>query len=223
MGERAKERNRVLLVEKDHWRRESLASFLESRGFQMENSHPDVILVNLCRRSSEASDAVHALREEWPDARVVAFVNEIGAHTVFPCLVLNINGVLAYDAAQEELIAALRAVLVGSLWVPRELLSGWVQQVVRQGIRGIPSEISPITGTGDIFTRSEWKVLKALDLDFSNKEIAKACGVSESTVKFHIGKLLRKTGAHDRRGLTRMYREMLADGRSREDSNQISA
>lgn len=209
-----KERNRVLLVEKDLWRRESLAAFLESRLFQLVSAEPDVILVNLCRRSSEASDAVHALRAEWPEARVVAFVNEIGAHTVFPCLVLNINGVLAYDAGKDELVAALRAVLAGSLWVPRELLAGWVQQVVRHGLRGVPVELASIAGHSDVFTPSEWKVLRSLDRDFSNKEIARACGISESTVKFHIGKLLRKTGAQDRRGLTRMYREMIGGGAS---------
>lgn len=207
-----KERNRVLLVEKDAWRKESLAAFLESRGFQLVTAEPDAIVVNLCRRSSEASDAVHALRADWPDARVVAFVNEIGAHTVFPCLVLSINGVLAYDAGKDELVAALRAVLAGSLWVPRELLAGWVEQVVKHGLRGVPVELAPIAGPSDVFTPSEWKVLRSLDRDYSNKEIASACGISESTVKFHIGKLLRKTGAQDRRGLTRMYREMIRGG-----------
>jgi DNA-binding NarL/FixJ family response regulator len=213
MTDRARDRSRVLVVEKDLWRKESLVSFLAERGFQVVETEPDVLLVNLCRRSSEASEVVRALKADWPEARVVAFVNEIGAHTVFPCLVLSVNGVLAVDAGKEELVAALRAVLVGSLWVPRELLAGWVQQVVKQGLRGVPFEIPAPSGVADVFTRSEWKVLKALDLDFSNKEIAKACGVSESTVKFHIGKLLRKTGARDRRGLTRMYREMAGDTR----------
>lgn len=211
MGERLRDRHRVLVEERDLWRKESLVSFLSERGFQVVETEPDAVLVNLCRRSSEAAEVVRGLKAEWPEARVVAFVNEIGAHTVFPCLVLNVNGVLAVDAGKEELAAALRAVLVGSLWVPRELLAGWVQQVVRQGLRGIPHEFSSPVGVADVFTRSEWKVLKALDLDFSNKEIAKSCGVSESTVKFHIGKLLRKTGAHDRRGLTRMYREMAGE------------
>lgn len=213
MGERVRSGKRVLLVEKDIWRRESLSSFLARNGFPLVDDRPDIALVNLCRRTSEAAETVEELRERWPDIRIVAFVNEIGPHTVFPCLLLNVNGVLAVDAGRDEILAALHAVLAGSLWVPRELLAGWVQQVVRYGLKGAPGALTPIESPSDVFTRSEWKVLQSLDRDFSNKEIARACGISESTVKFHVGKLLRKTGARDRRGLTRMYREIVASRR----------
>lgn len=57
------------------------------------------------------------------------------------------------------------------------------------------------------FTRSEQKVLEGLREELSNKEIARRIGVTEATVKFHVTKLLRKTGTRDRRELTRFIAE----------------
>ena len=46
------------MVEKDPWRHECLAVFLETQGFEVVTERPDVVVVNLCRRSTEAAEAV---------------------------------------------------------------------------------------------------------------------------------------------------------------------
>ncbi len=203
-------RHRLLLAESDPWRRESLASFLSAEGFDVVSDNPEIILVNLCRRSTEASASVEALKSAWPAASVVAFVTEVGPHTVFPCLLVGVKGILAFDAGRSEVVAALRGVLAGALWVPRQLLSGWIERVVKDGLRGVTGPLGRVGGSGDIFTKSEWRILQALADELSNKEIGKRLHVTEATVKFHVGKLLRKTGARDRRGLARTYHEMAA-------------
>ena len=45
--------------------------------------------------------------------------------------------------------------------------------------------------------------------ELPNKEIARRLGITEATVKFHVGKLLKKTGASDRRELARFATETL--------------
>ena len=198
------------MVESDPWRRESLASFLQAEGFAEASEKPDIILVNLCRRSAEASATVEGLKSAWPGAWIVAFVTEVGPHTVFPCLLAGVKGILPFDAARSEIVTALRAVLAGSLWVPRQLLSGWVERVLKEGLRGGPSVFGSVLGASEIFTKSEWQILQALAEELPNKEIGKRFNVTEGTVKFHISKLLRKTGAKDRRGLARVYNEITA-------------
>jgi DNA-binding NarL/FixJ family response regulator len=140
----------------------------------------------------------------------VAFVTEVGPHTVFPCLLVGVKGILPFDAGRREIVAALRAVLAGSLWVPRQLLSNWVERVVKEGLWGVPGFLGPVGGASEIFTKSEWRILEALAEELSNKDIGKRLHVTEATVKFHIGKLKRKTGAKDRRGLARIYNEIAA-------------
>ena len=200
------EKSRLLIVESDPWRKECLSVFLTSHGFEVVAGAPEIILVNLCRRSGESADAVKELKTSWPAARIVAFVNELGAHTVFPCLVLGVSGIVAYDVSKKELLAALRTVLADSLWVPKELLAGWVESVVRQGVALTVPE-GP-----DVFTAAEWRVLEGIARTLSNKEIARLSHVTESTVKFHVRKLLRKTGAKDRHALARIYRDAAAGG-----------
>jgi DNA-binding NarL/FixJ family response regulator len=203
-------RHRFLLVESDPWRRESLVSFLRTESFTEVSESPDIILVNLCRRSADVSASVEALKGAWPDASIVAFVTEVGPHTVFPCLLVGVKGILPFDAGRREIVAALRTVLTGSLWAPRQLLSGWIDRVLKDGLRGLTNSFGPAGGPGSIFTKSEWRILQALAEELSNKDIGKRLHVTEATVKFHIGKLLRKTGAKNRRGLARTYNEIAA-------------
>ena len=59
------------------------------------------------------------------------------------------------------------------------------------------------------------EVLALLAEGLSNKEIGNRLHVTEATVKFHVGKLLRKTGAKDRRGLARTYQELAASAARR--------
>ncbi len=214
-GMAARSRCRVLLVDSDPWRREGIAALLSARGFLLVPDAPNVALVNLSRRAAEAAETVEALKKQWPELRVVGVVNEIAAHTVFPALVMGIHGVLAYDAKKEEIVASLRAVAGGSIWVPRGLLESWVERVVAHGVRSIAVAAPPPADPSGVFTRSQWRILEALDEELSNKQIALRLNISETTVKFHVGQLLRKTGAKSRRELARIHHEIVARGMER--------
>lgn len=197
-------RKRILLLEPDPWRAESLARFLSAEGFEVLERLPsdgavDVALLNLgSGAEEEARSRIERLRTEQPGVKLAAFVRAVQAETVFPCLLLGVKGILPYDAGPDEVRAALACVLEGSLWTPRPVLSQWIDRIVSMGLNG-PDE--------QAFTSSERRVLHGLHEELSNKEIARRLGVTEATVKFHVGKLLRKTGARDRRDLARLFRE----------------
>jgi DNA-binding NarL/FixJ family response regulator len=57
-------------------------------------------------------------------------------------------------------------------------------------------------GTPPAFTIRERDVLQLLHAGRSNREIAKALDIDESTVKAHIGRLMRKVGVTNRIALT---------------------
>ncbi len=192
----------VLLVEPDPWRAESLRAFLERARIRVETEEsasprPEIVLVNLSDRPAESRSRITRLHAQYPDARLVAFVREVDSAAVFPCLILGVKGVLAYDATPKEIEAAFACVLSGSIWSPRAVLAHWVERVASLGL-----------GEADrAFTRSEQRVLEGLRDELSNKEIARRIGVTEATVKFHVTKLLRKTGTRDRRELTKFVSE----------------
>ncbi len=193
----------LLLLEGDPWRRESLAAFLDREGFDVSTEEgsaagPEFVLVDLADENGTPTARIEKIRTRHPEAKVIAFVREVNARTTFPCLMAGVKGVLPHAAGGAELRNAIRCVREGSLWTPRAVLSEWVERVARLGI-----------GAGGAFTRSEQRVLEAVRDELSNKEIARRLGVTEATVKFHVGKLLKKTGAADRRELARFATETL--------------
>jgi DNA-binding NarL/FixJ family response regulator len=194
----------LLLLESDPWRRESLVAFLAGEGFDVTTEDadgvldPEFVVVDLADEPGSPSTRIERVRVRHPDAKVVVFVREVNARTTFPCLMAGVKGVLPQTAGAAELRHAIRCIREGSLWTPRAVLSEWVERVARLGI-----------GAGNAFTRSEQRVLEAVREELSNKEIARRLGVTEATVKFHVGKLLKKTGASDRRELARFASETL--------------
>ena len=197
-------RTPVLLLESDPWRRESLVSFLNAEGFDVsledaaEGAGPELVLLGLGDEPGSPGTRIERVRARHPEAKVLVFVREVNARTTFPCLMAGVKGVLPHTAGAAELRHALRCVREGTLWTPRAVLSEWVERVSRLGL-----------GHGSAFTRAEQRVLEAVRDELSNKEIARRLGVTEATVKFHVGKLLRKTGAADRRELARFASETL--------------
>ena len=196
-------RTGLLLLEADPWRRESLVAFLGSEGFDVAiddatGTPPEFVLVDLADESGSPTARIEKIRTRFPEAKLVVFVREVNARTTFPCLMAGVKGILPHSAGSAELRNAIRCIREGSLWTPRAVLSEWVERVARLGI-----------GAGSAFTRSEQRVLEAVRDELPNKEIARRLGITEATVKFHVGKLLKKTGASDRRELARFATETL--------------
>lgn len=194
----------LLLLESDPWRRESLVAFLVGEGFEVATEDlpgapsPEFVLLDLDDEPGSPTARMERIRLLHPEAKVVAFVREVNARTTFPCLMAGVKGILPHTAGAAELRHALRCIREGSLWTSRAVLSEWVDRVARLGL-----------GAGSAFTRAEQRVLEAVRDELPNKEIARRLGVTEATVKFHVGKLLKKTGAADRRELARFASETL--------------
>lgn len=198
----------VLLIEPDPWRAESLRAFLAKTRHRVATEEkpgvvPDLVLLNISDRPTEARSRVERLRLAYPAAKIVAFVREVDSTSVFPCLLLGVKGVVSFDASPKEIEAAFETVLSGSIWSPRSVLAQWIDRVAALGIGD---------GGHRAFTRAEHRVLDGLREELSNKEIARRIGVTEATVKFHVTKLLKKTGTRDRRELSRFVSEVVPAG-----------
>jgi DNA-binding NarL/FixJ family response regulator len=86
---------------------------------------------------------------------------------------------------------AIEAVTSGSIWAPRRLLSKLIDRLLKV------SDTS-LTNTEHSITDRERQVLEHILMARSNREIARHLGIEERTVKAHVGRLMRKTGADNR-------------------------
>jgi DNA-binding NarL/FixJ family response regulator len=167
---------------------------------------PDLRSIDIPRSPIYVVDA-HAARqstgallgnilERYPTARILVVGDNLKEAECFSLLRQGAKGILSYAEAREQLQRALPQVASGGIWVPRTVLSRFVDSVLSnpQGRRlriDSPNELS----------RREQEVLASLLENLANKEVADRLHISERTVKFHVSNLLAKFGVRRRADL----------------------
>jgi DNA-binding NarL/FixJ family response regulator len=104
----------------------------------------------------------------------------------------GIQGVLLADATAEEIVAALHAVLAGLVVLDSRVVGSFIER------RLPPNPAPPASGGVEALTRREGEVLQLIAQGLPNKTIAAELGISEHTVKFHVGSILAKLDASSR-------------------------
>jgi DNA-binding NarL/FixJ family response regulator len=167
---------------------------------------PDLRSLEIPRASVFVVDA-HAARQatgallgnildRHPTARLLVVGDRFKEADCYTFLRQGVKGILNYGEAREQLPRALPLVAAGGFWVPRNVLSRFVDSILTttQGrrLRGdSPAELS----------RREQEVLSGLLENLANKEVADRLHISERTVKFHVSNLLAKFGVRRRADL----------------------
>jgi DNA-binding NarL/FixJ family response regulator len=140
--------------------------------------------------------------ERYPNARVLLVGGDFSEDVAFPLLRLGVKGLLQHAQLADQLQRALQSIDAGGYWVPRTLLSRFVDSVLAKTTHGAAMS------SRARLSRREKEVIQALLENLSNKEIGSRLNISERTVKFHVSNLLRKFGVGRRADLIVMaYQE----------------
>ena len=148
---------------------------------QFRKHRPDVTLMNLQMPEMSGTDAIIAIRAEFPDARIVVLSTSAGDVQALRALQAGARGYLLKDAVQEELLHAIRAVQAG-----KRTLSPTVSQRIAEH------------ATDDALTNGEIDVLRLIAEGKTNKQIADRLSISVETVKSRVKHTLSKLGAEHR-------------------------
>jgi DNA-binding NarL/FixJ family response regulator len=185
---------------------------LEHSGFQISCKQldsmlaPDLRNLEVPRASVYVVDA-HAARQStgallsnildrYSDARLLVVGDNLNEADSYTLLRQGVKGILTYGEAREQLPRALPQVAAGGIWVPRPVLSRFVDSILSttQGRRLRAHSTSELS-------RREQEVLSSLLENLANKEVAERLHISERTVKFHVSNLLAKFGVRRRADL----------------------
>jgi DNA-binding NarL/FixJ family response regulator len=160
-------------------------------------SHPraSLYVVESHPRRLVTEAIVAAVAQRSPGVRVLVLAEKFREAIAFPLLRLGVKGLLRYSEMPSQLSRALAVASAGGFWVPRALLSTFLD-TMRSG----PPPRRPMAGAADL-TEREREVLESLLQNLSNKEIAKKLTISERTAKFHVANLLAKYGVKRRADL----------------------
>lgn len=105
------------------------------------------------------------------------------------------KGYLAHSAKENEIRLAIEVVQDGSVWAPRKVLARLLESS--------SAEASRIKSVGELkFTERELEVLRLLVAGHPNRVIGQELGIDVTTVKKHVGKLMRKVGVDNRIALS---------------------
>lgn len=161
---------------------------------------PDLAVLMLEARSGgeNLQDLIGKLRRDYPQLRIVVVGEGLDPLLIEQVIGAGAKGYLAETASEAEIRMALEVVLDGSVWAPRKIMAKLLEG-------GSAAGATTATGADRIekrMTAREREVLELLMDGRSNRAIAEALGIDEATVKAHLGRMLRKTGAHNRVELT---------------------
>ena len=148
---------------------------------QFRAHQPDVTLMDLRLPDKSGIEAMKAIREEFPDARVIVLTTFEGDAEI-----------------QRALEAGARAYILKNM-PPKELLQ--VIRDVHAGNKRIPSQVAAQLAehlTDEELTSREIEVLRQLADGNRNRDIAEKLLIAEETVKVHIKHIMEKLGANDR-------------------------
>ena len=153
--------------------REAIQQFREHR--------PDITLMDLRMPEMGGLDALIAIRNEFPEARILVLTTYKGDVQILRALKAGARGYLLKNSLNDELMGAIRAVHAG-----RKALSAEASVEIAEH------------ATDEPLTPAELRVLRLIAEGNSNKEIAAQLSVSEETVKGQVRNILSKLGANDR-------------------------
>ena len=142
---------------------------------------PDVTLMDLQMPEMNGVDALIAIRNEFPDAKIIVLTTYKSDTQIIRALKAGAQGYLLKTALHTELLTTIRAANAGKKTISPEASLEIVEHA-----------------TDDTLTPAEISVLRLIAAGNPNKQIADALCTTEESVKNRVKNILSKLGAKDR-------------------------
>lgn len=155
---------------------------------------PDVVVLDLALPRLDGLSATRAIRDARLPVHVLVLTDDDRDDHVIGAIVAGAAGFLRKDVPPADLVAALRAVAAGGAVVAPRVLA----RLLTRFADALPDPATTAADALDALTDREREVLVHVARGHSNAEIARALGVSETTIKTHVGHVLTKLRLRDR-------------------------
>ncbi len=142
---------------------------------------PDIVLMDLRMPVMGGVEAIQAIRQAYPDAKVVVLSTYEGDHDIYRALQAGASSYLLKDTLAEDLARTIREVMAGGRPLPAPVAKRLAERVLQP-------ELTP----------RELEVMRLIARGLRNKEIAAQIGISEDTAQGHVRNILAKLSVHDR-------------------------
>jgi two-component system, NarL family, response regulator LiaR len=165
------------------------------------STHPDLVLMDLKMPQMNGIQATKAIREQFPDVRVLVLTTYDADEWVIDAIRNGASGYILKDTAQEDLIKAILETVKGSSHIDPHMAGKVLDHIARESVG--PNQVAPVLSGSEWnlmsrLSEREREVLQLLATGLSNTEIAKSLFLSEGTVKNYMSAIYSKLGVIDR-------------------------
>ncbi len=154
-----------------------------------EQLHPDLVLLDLDMPAMSGIEALAQMVEMNHDMPVVMLTVSEDAEDLKEAFVLGARGYLVKNIEADYLVSSIRQIIAGESVMSPEMTSKFVNGIRAKNISLMP-EVRPENVKS--LTEREKQILGCLAQGASNREMAQLLNMSESTVKAHLQRIMRR-------------------------------
>lgn len=203
------QRTGVLVIEDNRLVRDRLAALLNAQpdlrvvaaadgpdaGLRrVQDSRPQVVLVDASLGSHSSPRVVEYVRKTAPQARVVVMDLPPVEDVVVAFARAGATGFVGKHASIDDLVGTIRGVSRGAVVVPPSLTGLLCSHIAKRAIHRDTPDVPPRIR----MSRREQEVVRLIAEGLSNQEIGRRLNIATYTVKSHVHNLLKKLALHSR-------------------------
>ena len=176
-------------------------SLAEVQAMATRYSALDFILLDLNMPGMAGLNGLVQLRQQFPQIAVAMLSAEDDKQTVLQAMAFGAAGFISKAAGRQQLVSALRQLLNGDIYLPADTFRQ--SPVLSNNAFEHKAEQALLRG----LTKKQIYVLQRMVSGESNKQIAEALCIAETTVKAHVTAIMRKLGVQSRTQAVLIARE----------------
>lgn len=161
--------------------------------FECRAKKPDVVLIDIVMPGKSGIETIPDLLEDAPDVKVLILSMEDDPHYVREAFAAGASGYILKEAADTDLVTAVREIAAGGRYVQPALGARMVSAEAEERKRA----------DADPLSDREREVLRMLALGHTNQEIARELYISVRTAETHRAHIMQKLRVETRAQLVR--------------------
>jgi two-component system response regulator NreC len=168
---------------------------------------PDLVIMDITMPGMDGLEATRRLKVQNPECLVLALTVHEDKQYFMEMLAAGASGYITKQAAADDLVAAIRAVAAGQVYL-QPALARWLlddyQRLAKQEEAQVKSveNSEPMVGL-EILSHREREVLELVGQAWNNQRIGKQLGLSPKTIARHRERIMHKLNMHSRTELVK--------------------
>jgi len=175
---------------------------------------PDLVLLDLVMPKMNGVEAIEEIKKRWHGTKILIYTYKDTVESISDVFQAGAEGYVLKSASTDELIAAIKNILLGHYSVSSTILSKIMNRYLSS------EKMLSVGHLNHILTTRERELLKLITEGYKNKEMADSLCISLKTVETHRTNLMKKLNVHNVAQLISVAEELGIATRSAERKTQ---